>query len=72
MESSAMFESASSLFQEVLTKAKKIASSEKSILLRGETGTGKELMAKFIHDNSQHKDKPYKTVNIAAYNDNFV
>jgi two-component system, NtrC family, response regulator AtoC len=37
-----------------------------TVVITGETGTGKELAAKAIHYNSKRKDKPYVTVNIAA------
>lgn len=65
-----MLKSTSQVFQEALDEAKKIASSEKNILLLGDTGTGKELFAQFIHDHSGHKDSPFCAVNIAGYNNN--
>ena len=37
-----------------------------TVIISGETGTGKELVAKAIHYNSVHKDKPFVTVNVAA------
>ncbi|TAL73935.1 MAG: sigma-54-dependent Fis family transcriptional regulator [Bacteroidetes bacterium] len=37
-----------------------------TVIISGETGTGKELVAKAIHYNSKRKDKPFVTVNIAA------
>lgn len=37
-----------------------------TVIISGETGTGKELVAKAIHYNSARKDKPFVTVNVAA------
>ena len=45
---------------------KKIADSQGNILLEGETGTGKEVIAKTIHQTSKRKDKPFIPVNCAA------
>jgi transcriptional regulator with GAF, ATPase, and Fis domain len=44
----------------------RVASSDSTILILGETGTGKELVAKAIHDNSTRRDKPMVKVNCAA------
>jgi len=44
----------------------KAAKSTITVMVTGETGTGKELLAKAIHYNSDRKDKPFIAVNIAA------
>lgn len=49
-----------------LQKAKKVAASQASVLLEGETGVGKELFADLIHRNSMRKDQPLIKVNCAA------
>jgi len=46
--------------------ARKVAASNASIFLQGESGTGKEMFARFIHDNSERKDKPLIALNCAA------
>ncbi len=43
-----------------------VAPSDATMLLRGETGTGKDLLARVIHNNSPRKTKPYVKVNCAA------
>ncbi len=44
----------------------KALSTNITVVVTGETGTGKELVAKAIHYNSKRKDKPFVTVNVAA------
>ena len=44
----------------------KALSTNITVSISGETGTGKELVAKAIHYNSKRKDKPFVTVNVAA------
>ena len=56
----------SSEMQQVISKAKRVATSEVPALILGETGTGKEEMAKAIHKASLRADKPMKTVNCGA------
>jgi transcriptional regulator with PAS, ATPase and Fis domain len=54
----------------IFEKAWKIASTAKvSTLIRGETGTGKEYLARYIHDNSIRKDKKFIPVNCTAIPD---
>lgn len=51
----------------MLTLAAKVAESEvSSVLLQGESGTGKDLVAKAIHYGSQRADKPFIAINCAA------
>src|SRR5882757_5248473 len=52
--------------REVLDKVEQVAPTSSSVLLRGETGTGKELVAHAIHINSPREEKPFVRVNCAA------
>lgn len=50
----------------VLKLASKVSATDASILVLGENGTGKELLARAIHANSSRKDKPFIAVNCGA------
>jgi len=56
----------SAVMKDVFLKIKKIAPTEANILILGENGTGKDLVAKAIHDNSLRKDKPFVKVDVGA------
>jgi len=48
------------------------AKSDSNILLEGETGTGKELLAEFVHRNSDRKEKPFVIINCASLPDQLI
>ncbi|MFN2366027.1 MAG: sigma-54 interaction domain-containing protein, partial [Desulfurivibrionaceae bacterium] len=58
--------SSSSRMQEVLEMIGRVAGSNATVLLRGESGTGKTLIARAIHHNSRRADKPFVVVNCTA------
>jgi formate hydrogenlyase transcriptional activator len=62
----------SDLFRKVLQQVEIIAPSDTTILIRGETGTGKELIARAIHDLSLRKNRPLVKVNCAALPPNLI
>ncbi len=53
--------------QEAIDLAKKVAKTDATVLLLGETGTGKEVFAEAIHYESLRKDKPFVAVNCSAF-----
>ena len=52
--------------QDVIARAEMVASTKSTVLITGETGTGKELVARVIHDRSAQRDMPLIKVNCAA------
>jgi two-component system nitrogen regulation response regulator GlnG len=51
---------------ELRRQIRQVAAMDVPVLLRGETGTGKELLAQAIHQASRRRDRPYLTVNMGA------
>lgn len=50
----------------VLDMASRAANATSTVLIHGETGTGKELLAKAVHFNSRRRDRPFVTINCGA------
>ena len=63
---------ASGALQQVLGIVKKVARSNSTVLIRGETGTGKELIAGAIHHNSNRSARAFVKVNCAALQENLL
>ncbi|MGN8069992.1 sigma-54-dependent transcriptional regulator [Mucilaginibacter sp. 22184] len=59
----------SEVMQDIFYKVNKIAPTDANILLLGENGTGKDLMAKAIHERSLRADKPFIKVDVGALTD---
>jgi formate hydrogenlyase transcriptional activator len=57
---------ASAALREVLRQVEQVAPTDSTVLVSGETGTGKELVARAIHDRSRRKDRPLVKVNCGA------
>lgn len=65
-EKQGFFISESQVMKNVMEKALRLAKSDINVVLLGETGTGKTLMAKIIHEAGARRDKPFIAVNCAA------
>jgi len=58
--------------KKILSFASKAAASDSNILIEGETGTGKELLADYIHNHSARREKPFVVVNCASLPDQLI
>lgn len=56
--------------QKVYTMATRVAKTDVNALILGENGTGKYVLAKYIHDNSPRKDQPFIHVDLGSLNEN--
>ena len=56
----------------LIERLKRIAPTDATVLIQGETGTGKELVAQAIHQNSPRKAKPFVALNCAALSENIL
>ena len=62
----------SSPIHEVVSRLQRIAPTDATVLIQGETGTGKELVAKAIHQNSPRKKRPFVPLNCAALSEHIL
>ncbi len=58
--------------QEVFKRIGRVSQADASVLIHGQTGTGKELVARVIHEHSPREARPFVTVNCAALPENLV
>ncbi|WP_421932683.1 sigma-54 interaction domain-containing protein [Phenylobacterium sp.] len=58
--------------QSVIALADQVAGSEASILITGESGSGKEVIARYVHQKSRRASKPFISVNCAAIPENLL
>ena len=63
---------ASALLKELLRRAEKIANTDEPVLLLGETGTGKDLLARWIHDHSPRADRPFLPLNCSSLPESLI
>lgn len=55
---------------EILRIAKRIAAFNTTVLITGETGTGKDVVANILHQFSSRRDKPFIKINCSAISEN--
>lgn len=56
----------SDVMNDVFVKLKKVAPTDANVLILGENGTGKDLIARALHENSNRKNKPFIKVDVGA------
>ncbi|ECR3049160.1 sigma-54-dependent Fis family transcriptional regulator [Campylobacter coli] len=66
------FFSSSEKLEQVLSLSKKAAKTDASVMLFGESGVGKEVFSRFIHENSKRSQKPFVAINMAAIPSNLI
>lgn len=57
---------------ELLALAKKVATTDASVMVLGPSGSGKEVLAQYVHYNSNRNDKPFVAINCAAIPENML
>lgn len=58
--------------QKLLALSKKVASSDATVMVLGPSGSGKEVLARYIHDQSSRKEEPFVAINCAAIPENML
>ncbi|EGT3346242.1 sigma-54-dependent Fis family transcriptional regulator [Campylobacter coli] len=66
------FFSSSDKLEQVLSLSQKAAKADASVMLFGESGVGKEVFSRFIHQNSKRSQKPFVAINMAAIPSNLI
>lgn len=66
------FFSSSEKLEQVLSLSQKAAKTDASVMLFGESGVGKEIFSRFIHENSKRSQKPFVAINMAAIPSNLI
>ncbi|HDX3451256.1 TPA: sigma-54-dependent Fis family transcriptional regulator [Campylobacter coli] len=66
------FFSSSEKLEQALSLSQKAAKTDASVMLFGESGVGKEVFSRFIHENSKRSQKPFVAINMAAIPSNLI
>ncbi|OGR16924.1 MAG: Fis family transcriptional regulator [Desulfobacterales bacterium GWB2_56_26] len=62
----------SPIMQELFDRLKRIAATDTSVLITGESGSGKEITARALHEYSRRKDRPFVAINCSALPENLL
>ncbi len=62
----------SAVMKDLFSRLERIADTETSVLITGESGSGKEISARALHEYSRRKDKPFVAINCSALPDNLL
>jgi len=57
---------------ELLSLARRVANTDVTVFINGPTGSGKEVLANYLHENSSRKEEPFVAVNCAAIPENML
>ena len=66
------FSAGDSKTYELLSLARRVASTDVTVFINGPTGSGKEVLANYLHENSNRKEEPFVAVNCAAIPENML
>jgi len=66
------FVAASAEIKKVLSLVKRVSDTDTTVLILGETGVGKEMVARAIHQQSRRRDKPFIRVNCSAFSETLI
>lgn len=58
--------------QALLEMAKKVAATDATVMITGPSGTGKEVLARYVHEQSNRKEQPFVAINCAAIPENML
>lgn len=67
-----LWESNNPAMQTIYRLADKVAPTDSTVLITGETGTGKEVIARYVHAHSRHDDGPFVPINLGALPEQLV
>jgi DNA-binding NtrC family response regulator len=67
-----MLKTRNEAMQRVLERLDNVAPTEATVLLRGETGTGKEVLARLLHSSSRRRSGPFFSINCGALNESLL
>ncbi len=67
-----LFSAGDSKTYELLSLARRVASTDVTVFINGPTGSGKEVLANYLHENSNRKEEPFVAVNCAAIPENML